>query len=133
MSYDAWCESFVVGEPVRSWLSPRFKVRGDELRIRFTSVNSDLPHWAARLYPFQATFVVTLPTNCPDERNFHLIMRGAIHELLQHEADEAIRVRGEKSFDPHYASSQTLQACGGGGIQNSLCIVACGGSGGATP
>lgn len=115
MSYTAWCESFVVGEPVQTWLRPRFKVKGQRLVVRFTSINSDLPRWAARLLPFQAEFIISLPVNCETERDFHLIMRDALHELLKHEADEAVRVRGEKSFNPHYAEYQTPQSYGGGG------------------
>lgn len=96
----AWLKDFEIGEPIKSWINPRIEVTSCGVMITCKTLNSLPPHG-----PFTFTFNQMMPSPVKDKKQFYEVVRRALHAVLVHEADEAIRVEGADIYNPHTTDS----------------------------
>ncbi len=103
----AWLKDFEICEPIKSWLEPEIKIHisdgfafGLYIDIHVISINTDKPKGTKE--PFKLRFRRSAPTTAVECKEvFFELLRHALHEVVTHEVDEAIRVDGKKVYDPH--------------------------------
>lgn len=98
----SWARDFVVGPPIAFWLSPIIHVDEVGVQIRITTRDADDPS-----KPFSATFFQGFTWRGVHSREeLHQFMRECLHNLVIHEVDEAIRVSGYATFNPHRSGTK---------------------------
>lgn len=105
-------QRFQVGEPLKSWLQPKFEFVNrfnvshldsePVIAIKLTVQTRDAYNKAGDI-PVMLEEVI--PNNLSDEKLF-FIMRYMLHKLLTHEADEAIMIDGVRVYNPHGIDGQ---------------------------
>ncbi len=92
---------FTIGEPLKSLFKPIFMLQmdGEITTVKLTALAPD-SLGSGR----EVNIVLDQMVSPYDAKNidaaFHFL-RGMVHKMLAHEADEAILVDGERKFDPH--------------------------------
>lgn len=94
-------QRFEIGEPLKSLFKPRFRVSED--RMLHGSTRLDLVCFAPDAYggPVIEINLQRIIDGIQNEERLFYEMRHMIHDMLLHEADEAILVDGRRVFDPH--------------------------------
>lgn len=104
-----------VGEPIRSWINPRFEVKGHTICGTGGGGMAAVIKWtqyALRLIintfdsDFRRKRLIELHVTAPvgsglSDSQFLELLRKELHYLFCHEVDEALTFKGEKIFDPH--------------------------------
>lgn len=99
----AWLAEIEIGEPIKAWLAPRLEINPTGLMISIHTINAEPPH-----APFRLVFCEHFDmAHVRDKDKFHDLVRGALHRVVAHEVDEALRVNGKDVYNPHKSPRRT--------------------------
>lgn len=100
-------QRFEIGEPLRSLFQPMFSVYDGEnySEIQSIRLSINVPDSSGSGKKIIVAFVEEVPFYATGS-NIFTFLRRTVHKMLEHEADEAIRVDGIQVYDPHRGEKQ---------------------------